>query len=105
MPPSRWRNKGADVEYHELQHRHPLQKRRILHDHNVSSQRFKFHKVALSVVTPVACFAVGHRSIRKVELSSLDVTCSKFMHYITGPHWNPPWHDIFLWNKTMNVVQ
>ena len=55
------------------------------------------------VITPVALFASGHRTIRMSDLCKLDVVYRKMLRMIVGPpnfvEWNAPWHDILHhWN-------
>ena len=63
------------------------------------------------VITPVALFASGHRTIRMSDLCKLDVVYRKMLRMIVGPpnfvHWNAPWHDILHhWNgKAVALAQ
>ena len=55
------------------------------------------------VITPVALFASGHRTIRMSDLYKLDVAFRKMLRMIVGPpsfvEWNAPWHEILHhWN-------
>ena len=56
-----------------------------------------------AMVTPVACFASGHRKIYKQDLRKLDVKFRKLARAIVGPvgglDWFAPWHHILdEWN-------
>ena len=56
-----------------------------------------------AMVTPVACFASGHRKIYKQDLRKLDVKFRKLVRTIAGPpgglDWSAPWHHILHeWN-------
>ena len=50
------------------------------------------------VITPVALFGSGHRTIRMSDLYKLDVVCRKMLRMVVGPpnfvEWNASWHDI-----------
>ena len=70
--------------------------RSILTNHQVSvKDRLTFLH---AVVTPVACFAAGHRKIFKQELAALDVAHRKLLRRVVGPpagmDWSRPWHEI-----------
>ena len=63
------------------------------------------------VITPVALFASGHRTIRMSDLHKLDVVFRKMLRMIVGPpsflEWNAPWHEILHhWNgKAVALAQ
>ena len=63
------------------------------------------------VITPVALFASGHRTVRMSDLYKLDVAFRKMLRMIVGPpnfvEWNAPWHDILHhWNgKAVALAQ
>ena len=63
------------------------------------------------VITPVALFASGHRTIRMSDLYKLDVVFRKMLRMIVGPpsfvEWNAPWHEILHhWNgKAVALAQ
>ena len=63
------------------------------------------------VITPVALFASGHRTIRMSDLYKLDVVFRKMLRMIVGPpsfvDWNAPWHEILHhWNgKAVALAQ
>ena len=49
-------------------------------------------------VTPVACFAAGHRKISKTNLDTMDVHFRRLLRSVVGPlsqtNWLNPWHEI-----------
>ena len=56
-----------------------------------------------TIITPVACFAAGHRTIFKKDLNKIDVTFRKLLRNMVGPpaatDWSRPWHEILHdWN-------
>ena len=58
-----------------------------------------FHQI----VTPVACFAAGHRKIYKTDLETIDVHFPRLLRSVVGPpsqtNWLNPWHEILHdWN-------
>ena len=68
-------------------------------------------KIALffhGVVTPVACFAAGHRIIFKQKLAALDVAHRKLLCRVVGPpagmDWSRLWHEILHdWNVGISI--
>ena len=74
----------------------------ILRDRNVSlSKRLKFFD---AVVSPVACFAAGHRTIHKPDLHRMDVEYKRLLRAVVGPpgniSWDDPWHEtLHAWNN------
>ena len=61
-----------------------------------------------AVVTPVAFFAAGHRSMFKQELAAPDVAHRKLFRRVAGPpagmDWSRPWHEILHdWNVQVSV--
>ena len=55
------------------------------------------------MVTPLPCFATGHRKIYKQDLRKLDIKFRKLVRGIVGPPgglaWSAPWRDILhKWN-------
>ena len=67
----------------------------ILRDRNISlSKRLKFFD---AVVSPVACFAAGHRTIHKPDLHRMDVEYKRLLRAVVGPpgniSWDDPWHE------------
>ncbi len=68
----------------------------MLRNHQVSvKDRLTFFH---AVVTRVACFAAGHRTIFKQELATLDVAHRKLLRHVVGPpagmDWSSPWDEI-----------
>ena len=62
-----------------------------------------------AVVTPVAVFGSGHRTIHQKDLHQLDVACRKFLRAVVGPpsnlDWSRPWHEILHeWNGKVQSV-
>ena len=56
-----------------------------------------------TIITPVACFAAGHRAIFKNDLNNVDVVFRKLLRSVVGPpaatDWSRPWHEILHdWN-------
>ena len=51
-----------------------------------------------AVVSPVALFGCGHRTVHQKDLHQLDVACGKFLRAVVGPpsniDWSRPWHEI-----------
>ena len=83
-------NPSADLQ-HRLQaaSRAFHANRSILTNHQVSvKDRLTFFH---AVVTPVACFAAGHRKIFKQELAALDVAHRKLLRRVV---WSPCWHGL-----------
>ena len=78
----------------------------ILIDRHVSfATRLRYFD---TIITPVACFAAGHRTILKKDLNKIDVTFRKLLRSVVGPpaatDWSRPWHEIMHdWNA--RVVQ
>ena len=90
-------NPSADLQHHlQAASRAFHANRSILTNHQVSvKDRLTFFH---AVVTPVACFAAGHRKIFKQELAALDVAHRKLLRRVVGPpagmDWSRPWHEI-----------
>ena len=66
------------------------------------------YQQSMDQVTPVVCFAAGHRTILKKHLNKIDVTFRKLLRSVVGPpaatDWSRPWHEILHdWNA--RVVQ
>ena len=62
-----------------------------------------------AVVSPVAVFGSGHRTIHQKDLHHLDVACRKFLRAVVGPPSNldlsRPWHEILHeWNGKVQSV-
>ena len=90
-------NPSADLEHHlQAASRGFYANRSIFTNHQV----FVKDRLTLfyAVVTPVACFAAGHRKIFKQELTALDVANRKLLRRVVGPpagmDWSRPWHEI-----------
>ena len=51
-----------------------------------------------AVVSPVALFGCGHRTVHQKDFHQLDVACRKFLRAVVGPpsniDWSRPWHEI-----------
>ena len=93
---------GLDLEHHlQAASRAFYANKSILSDKSVSiAQRLAYFD---AMVTPVACFASGHRKIYKQDLRKLDVKFRKLVRTIVGPpgglDWSAPWHHIlYEWN-------
>ena len=78
----------------------------ILQDRNVSiTKRLRYFE---SVVSSVACFAGGHRTIYNRQLERLDTHFRKLCRSIVGlppgTDWIPEWHEILhQWNVRVNI--
>ena len=62
-----------------------------------------------ATVIPIACFAVGHRSIRQHVLYILDVEFQRLVRSVVGPPsgfcWANPWHEIVHeWNARVQQI-
>ena len=74
----------------------------ILEDRTVPiSQRLRYFD---AVVSSVACFAGGHRTIYKEHIQTLDLHFRKFCRSIVGPpphiDWTLEWHEVsHTWNE------
>ena len=93
---------GLDLEHHlQAASRAFYANKSILSDKSVSiTQRLAYFD---AMVTPVACFASGHRKICNEDLRKLDVKFRKLARAIVGPagglDWSAPWHHILHeWN-------
>ena len=100
-------NPSADLQHHlQAASRAFHANRSILTNHQVSvKDRLTFFH---AVVTPVACFAAGHRKIFKQELAALDVAHRKLLRRMVGPpagmDWSRPWHEILHdWNVRVSI--
>ena len=96
-------NHGLDLEHHlQAASRAFYANKSILSDKSVSiAQGLAYYFDAL--VTPVACFASGHRKINTQDLRKLDVKFRKLVRAIVGRpgglDWSAPWHHILHeWN-------
>ena len=93
---------AADVEFHlSSASRAFYASRQTLCDMNVSIlHRLRYFD---AVVSPVACFAAGHRAVHQGDLNRLDVAFRKHLRQLVGPpaniQWDAPWHEILHeWN-------
>jgi len=63
--------------------------------HASQSQRLEYFD---KVVTPVACFASGRRTIYQEDMAKIDVLHRKLLRQVVGPPrdtvWTRPWHEI-----------
>ena len=70
--------------------------RNILCDQNVRVKDRRRYFDA--VVSPVALFGCGHRTVHQKDFHQLDVACRKFLRAVVGPRsnidWSRPWHEI-----------
>ena len=87
---------GTDIEYHlQCANKAFYANRWLLCDRNVSiAARVKYFQ---SIVTSVACFASGHRTVYKGDLLKMDVHFRRLMRQVVGPpggiDWSRPWHE------------
>ncbi len=98
-------NRGShrlDLEYHlQAASKTFFANRNILCNKAVSLvKRLQFFD---KIVTPVACFAAGHRKIYKTDLETMDVHFRRLLRSVVGPpsqtNWLNPWHEILHdWN-------
>ena len=102
------RNRDANLQHHlQAASRAFHANRSILTNHQVSCKdRLTFFH---AVVTPVACFAAGHRTIFKQELAAIDVAHRKLLRQVVGPpagmDWSRPWHEILHdWNVRASTL-
>ena len=79
--------------------------RATLCDRNVSlGKRLRYFD---AVISPVAVFAAGHRTMNKTDLRNFDVLFRKLLRSVVGPpagmDWTRPWHEILHdWNGRVN---
>ena len=62
-----------------------------------------------ATVTPIACFAARHRSIRQHDLHILEVEFRRLVRPVVGPPfgvcWSSPWHEILHeWNARVQLI-
>ena len=60
------------------------------------------------VISPIACFAAGHRTIYRNDLRSMDVAYRRLLRSVVGPprnmDWALPWHEILhIWNERVRA--
>ena len=101
-------NVDADITYHlQAAARAFHSNKWIFLDKNVSiNSKLKLFE---ATVTPIACFAAGHRSIRQHDLHILDVEFRRLVRSVVGPPsgvcWSSPWHEILHeWNARMQQI-
>ena len=104
-------NKGShrpDLEYHlQAASRAFFANRNILCNKAVSlKKRLHFFD---KIITPVACFAAGHRKIYKTDLDTMDVNFRRLLRSVVGPpsqtNWLNPWQEILHdWNARVARV-
>ena len=79
--------------------------RATLCDGNVSlGKRLRYFD---AVISPVAVFAAGHRTMYKTDLRNFEILFRKLLRSVVGPpagmDWSPPWHEILHdWNGGVN---
>ena len=87
----------ADVDFHlQAASRAFHANQWILTDRHVSlATRLRYFD---TVITPVACFAAGHRAIFKNDLNNVDVVFRRLLRSVVGSpaatDWSRPWHEI-----------
>ena len=101
-------NVDADITYHlQAAARAFHSNKWIFLDKNVSiNSKLKLFE---ATVTPIACFAAGHRSIRQHDLHILDVEFRRLVRSVVGPPsgvcWSSPWHEILHeWNARVQQI-
>ena len=101
-------NVDADITYHlQAAARAFHSNKWIFLDKNISiNSKLKFFE---ATVTPIACFAAGHRSIRQRDLHILDVEFRRLVRSVVGPPfgvcWSSPWHEILHeWNARVQQI-
>ena len=62
-----------------------------------------------AVVSPVALFGSGHRTVHQKGLHQLHAACRKFLRAVVGPpsnlDWSRPWHEILHdWNGKVQSI-
>ena len=99
---------GADLEYHlQCANRAFYANRWLLCDRNVSiASRVTYFQ---SIVTSVACFASGHRTVYKGDLRKMDVHFRRLMRQVVGPpgglDWSRPWHEtLHAWHQRVEGI-
>lgn len=60
------------------------------------------------VVSPIACFAAGHRTVYRNDLHKMDVAYRRLLRSVVGPprnmDWTLPWHEVLhIWNERVRV--
>lgn len=97
-----------DLSYHlQAASRAFFANRCFLLDKHVSvAARLQFFQ---SVISSVACFASGHRTVHAHDFHRMNVEFRKLVRTVVGPptgmHWDDPWHDILhKWNGKVNAL-
>ena len=78
----------------------------ILCDPKVSiAQKIEFFD---RVISPIACFAAGHRTVYRNDLHKMDVAYRRLLRSVVGPplnmDWTLPWHEVLhIWNERVRV--
>ena len=101
-------NVDADITYHlQAAARAFHSNKWIFLDKNVSiNSKLKLFE---ATVTPIACFAAGHRRIRQHDLHILDVEFRRLVRSVVEPPsgvcWSSPWHEILHeWNARVQQI-
>ena len=60
------------------------------------------------VISPIACFAAGHRTVYRNDLRSMDVAYRRLLRSVVGlprnMDWTLPWHEILhIWNERVRA--
>ena len=85
-----WNNKGShrpDLEYHFQSASRAFFANRNIFCNKAVSLRKRLHFFWDKIVTPVACFAAGHRKIYKTDLDTMDVNFRRLLRSVC---WPPP---------------
>ena len=99
---------SADLDYHlQAANKAFYANRWLLCDRKVSLHARL--QLFASLITPVACFAAGHRTLHASDARKLDVEFRKLMRQVVGPpgglDWTQPWHAILhLWHERVQHV-
>ena len=101
-------NADADITYHLQAAARAFHSNKWMFLHRNVSIKSKL-KLFEATVTPIACFAAGHRSIRQRDLHTLDVEFRRLVRSVVGPPsgvcWSSPWHEILhVWNARVQQI-
>ena len=60
------------------------------------------------VISPIACFAAGHRTVYRNDVHNMDVAYRRLLRSVVGPprnmDWTLPWHEVLhIWNERVRV--
>ena len=97
LPASGLTRQNLDIDYHtQAAHKAFHANRGLLCDRHLSiSAKLRAFD---TLITPVACFAAGHRTPYAEDLRQLDVAFRKLLRQVVGPpantDWAQPWHII-----------